>query len=50
MRYAGQWEDATVWMLAAWSVGLIAYLLYVRSYFGPQATGTQSTEPPGATS
>jgi len=33
MRYAGPWEDATIWMMAAWSVGLVGYLLYVRRYF-----------------
>jgi hypothetical protein len=33
MRYSGQFEDSTVWMMALWSVGLVAYLLYVRKYF-----------------
>jgi hypothetical protein len=33
MRYSGQIEDSTVWMIALWSVGLIGYLLYVRKYF-----------------
>ena len=33
MRYSGQFEDGTVWMIALSCVGLIAYLLYVRKYF-----------------
>jgi hypothetical protein len=36
MQYAGPWEDATVWMMAAWSAGFVGYLLYVRRYFHPQ--------------
>ena len=47
MRYSGQFEDSTVWMIALWSVGLIGYLLYVRKYFvagpppepGPESAG-----------
>jgi hypothetical protein len=33
MRYSGQYEDSTVWMIALWSVIVIGYLLYVRKYF-----------------
>ena len=33
MRYSGQFEDSTVWMMAIWSVILIGYLLWVRKYF-----------------
>lgn len=33
MRYSGQFEDSTVWMVALSSVALIGYLLWVRKYF-----------------
>ena len=44
MRYSGQFEDSTVWLIALWSVALVAYLLYVRKYFvagPPPEPGTQ---------
>lgn len=33
MRFSGQWEDSTVWMMSLWAVVLVACLLYVRKYF-----------------
>jgi hypothetical protein len=38
MRMSGQWEDSSVWMMAMWSVVLVAFLLYVRRDFveGPR--------------
>jgi hypothetical protein len=38
MRYSGQFQDSTVWMIALWSVALIAYLLYVRKFFSASAS------------
>src|SRR5204862_6091448 len=35
MRYSGAYGDGSLWMVALWSVLLVAYLLYVRRYFVP---------------
>ena len=50
MRYSGQFEDGTVWMLALWSVALIGYLLYVRRHFAaaPPPPDAPVDAPPGA--
>jgi hypothetical protein len=51
MRYSGQMEDSTVWMIALSNVAMIAYLLYVRKYFvagpppEPGAEPMQSSPP-----
>jgi hypothetical protein len=50
MRYGGQFEDSTVWMIALWSVALFGYLLYLRKYFvaGPPPEPTGETALPGS--
>ena len=48
MRYSGQFEDSTVWLIAAWSVALVAYLLYVRKYFVAGPPPEPGTQPPAA--
>ena len=45
MRFSGQWEDSTVWMMSLWVVVLVGCLLYVRKYFvAGAATETEPTE------
>ena len=34
MRFSGQWEDSTVWIMSLWVIVLLGCLLYVRKYFG----------------
>ena len=38
LRFSGSYENGSVWMVAAWSVLLIGYLLYVRKYFARAGT------------
>ena len=46
MKYGGQFEDSTVWMIALWGVGVIGYLLVVRKYFTSAPAPTASRAEP----